>query len=102
MLVFAISGAWQAFRLNDSKKDGSYRPPVAIATISQIHKAEHLKGPTALAFKVVQVLLALSFATTAVVGVTMALRIARPTTMVWLTLFLGALIPTVLAYFALH
>lgn len=101
MLAFAISGAWQAFRLNDARKDGSYRPAAVVQTISQIHKAERLKGPAALAFKVTQVLLALAFATTAVLGVVMALRIARPVRWVVACLALGILIPGLLAAFAL-
>ena len=27
MLFFAVSGAWQAFRFQERKKDGSYRAP---------------------------------------------------------------------------
>jgi hypothetical protein len=101
MLAFAVSGAWQAFRFNDSKKDGSYRAPVALSTISQLHKADDLKGPTALVFKAFQVVVAAAFAAVALLGFLMAFRGPRAKTAVWVCLLLGTLIPAALAVFAL-
>jgi len=101
MLLLAVSGAWQAFRLNDSKKDGSYKAPVALATISQLHKAEHLKGPATLAFKAFLVALSAAFSTTAVLGLVMAFRGPRSTTAEKACVVLGTVIPIALAFFAL-
>lgn len=100
MLVMAISGAWQAFRLNDSKRDGSYTAPVVLETISQLHKAEHLKGPAALAFKILLVAIASTFAMTAFAGLLLGLRAPRATTAGWICVILGIVVPVALAYFA--
>jgi len=43
MLCFSISGAWQAFRLHASRKDGSYVAPDVLSRLSLIHKAEKLE-----------------------------------------------------------
>jgi hypothetical protein len=97
MLFFAISGAWQAFRLHETRKDGSYTAPAALARLSDIHKAEDLKGTRGTIFEVGQVLLAAAFAVTAVIGIVMAFRIARPVWLVWLTLAAGVVVPVLLA-----
>jgi hypothetical protein len=101
MLAFAVSGAWQAFRLNDSAKDGSYKAPVAIATISKLHKAEHLKGPAALAFKAFLVAASAAFASTAALGLVMAFRGPRASRVELFCLLLGIAVPVTLALFAL-
>jgi hypothetical protein len=44
MLFFGVSGAWQAFRLQESKKDGSYSAPPVLARLSQVHQAERISG----------------------------------------------------------
>ncbi len=97
MLFFAISGAWQAFRLHEDRKDGSYKAPAVLEELSNLHKAEHLSGTTGRMFKVGQLLLASAFALTALLGVIMALRVARPVWPVWLTLAAGVLLPVLLA-----
>ena len=96
MLFFAISGAWQAFRLHEDRKDGSYNAPVVLGQLSNLHKAEHLSGITGRMFKVGQLVLASAFALTAALGVLMALRVARPAWPVWLTLATGVLLPVLL------
>ena len=97
MLFFAISGAWQAFRLHESKKDGSYTAPVALEQLSKVHKAERLSGAAATWFRVGQLLLAATFVATAVIGVIMAVRITRPAWLVWACLGAGVVLPIVLA-----
>jgi hypothetical protein len=97
MVFFAVSGAWQAFRLQDSRKDGSYTAPVALQQLSNVHKAERLSGPAAPWFRVGQLSLATAFVLTAVLGVVMALRIARPVWTVWACLACGAVLPVLLA-----
>ena len=42
LLVLAVSGAWQVFRWNDAKKDGSYTPAPLVAALSAIHKDQVL------------------------------------------------------------
>jgi hypothetical protein len=97
MLFFAVSGAWQAFRLQEQWKNSAYRPPVALQELSKVHKAEKLSGPAANWFRAALVVLSAAFVATAAIGVVMALRIGRPTWLVWLTLGAGALLPLLLA-----
>lgn len=97
MLFFAASGAWQAFRLHDSKKDGSYTAPAALHALSEMHMAERLSGAAAGWFRAAQVLLAAMFAATAIIGVVMAFRVAPRARTVWACLTVGAAIPVLLA-----
>jgi hypothetical protein len=96
MLFFAVSGAWQAFRFQDTRKDGSYTAPPILKNLSQVHKAEGISGPAATAFRAGQVLIALSFIGTAVIGLVMAFRVTRPLWLVWLCLVAGVVLPAVL------
>jgi hypothetical protein len=100
MLFFAISGAWQAFRYQETKKDGSYTAPAALTTLSQVHMAEKLKGPAAPWFRAAQLTIAALFVATALVGIVMALQITRPVWLVWLCLAAGAAVPALLAIVA--
>ena len=103
MIFFAVSGAWQAFRFNDSKKDGSYTAPLALSKLSEIHKAEHLvHGPAELRFKAVQVTIAVLFATTAILGIVMALKMTRPVWLAWLCLATGVIVPVWLSLAAMR
>ena len=42
LIVLAVSGAWQLFRWNDAKKDGSYTPSPFVKTVSGIHRDQVL------------------------------------------------------------
>jgi len=97
MVFFAVSGAWQAFRLQDTRKDGSYTAPVPLQQLSYVHKAERLSTAAAPWFRMGQLTLAAAFVLTAVLGVVMALRIARPVWPVWACLAGGILLPVLLA-----
>jgi len=97
MLFFAVSGAWQAYRLNDSRKDGSYMAPAALQELSKIHKAERLAGAAAGWFRAGQLLLAAAFVVTAMLGVVMALQRTRPIWVVWACLAAGVIVPSLLA-----
>jgi hypothetical protein len=97
MLFFALTGAWQAFRLHENRKDGSYHAPAALALLSQVHKAERLSGAAAVWFRFGQLTVAVAFMTTAVIGLVMAFRVARPTWPVWLCLAAGIALPVLLA-----
>jgi hypothetical protein len=100
MLFFAISGAWQAFRFQETKKDGSYVAPAVLENLSHVHKAERLGGPAASWFRGAQLTIAALFVVAALVGITMALRITRPVWLVWLCLAVGAGLPALLAVLA--
>jgi VIT1/CCC1 family predicted Fe2+/Mn2+ transporter len=96
MLFFAVSGAWQAFRFQDTRKDGSYVAPPILKDLSQVHKAENIQGAAATAFRAGQVLVALSFIVTAIIGVVMAFRITRPAWLVGICLLAGVALPALL------
>ena len=44
LLAFTVSGAWQIYRLNDARKDGSYTPPRIIRLLSSVHKNQTTTG----------------------------------------------------------
>jgi hypothetical protein len=100
MIFFAVSGAWQAFRLHESRKDGSYEAPAALTLLSQVHKAERLSQITGNWLRGGEVLLAVLFISTALVGITMALKVTRPVWLAWLLLAVGVAIPVALALVA--
>jgi hypothetical protein len=100
MLFFAISGAWQSFRLHEDRKDGSYTAPAALSTLSEMHKAERIGGPLGTLFRWGQALLAAGFVFTAILGLIMAFKLSRPTWTVWACLLAGIVIPILLAWVA--
>jgi hypothetical protein len=97
MLFFAVSGAWQAFRLQESRKDGSYVAPRSLALLSDIHKAERLSGPLGTLFRAGQAVLAVAFVTTAILGLAMGYRMTRRRWRFWACLLAGTLLPILLA-----
>lgn len=97
MIFFAVSGAWQAFRLQETRKDGSYVAPEALSRLSEVHKAEHLSKVNGDLLRAGEVLLAALFVTTALVGIVMVLRVTRPAWLAWLLLAAGVAIPVALA-----
>ena len=97
MVFFALSGAWQAYRFNDDSKDGSYKAPEMIQTLSHLHKAERLSGAGAGWFRAGQTALAAAFLVTAMLGVSMAFRLTRPSWKVWACLAAGVAVPLLLA-----
>lgn len=100
MLFFAVSGAWQAFRFQETRKGGSYVAPVVLEQLSYVHKAEKLGGPGATAFRFGQLLLAAAFASTAIAGLMMAARLTRPPWLPWALVAAGIVLPGLLAWSA--
>ena len=100
MIFFAVSGAWQAFRLQESSKDGSYKAPVALERLSEVHKAERLTPAGRTFFRVSQLALAVIFIVTAVAGIVMGLRVTRPVWVVWVLLLAGTGLPALAAALA--
>ncbi|MEP7132965.1 MAG: hypothetical protein ABI914_07355, partial [Acidobacteriota bacterium] len=92
------SGAWQVYRWNDAKKDGSYEPPAIVKRLSNIHRNQTLGKETsaATATKAFMFLASLALITTTILGIVMAYRFtARPVT-VTLCLIAGIVVPAVL------
>lgn len=97
MLFFAVSGAWQAFRLHESRKDGSYQAPALLERLSEVHMAEQLSKTTGNWFRGGQLVLAAAFVATAVIGLVMAFRVTRSKWLVWMCLTAGVTLPVLLA-----
>src|ERR1700693_3062921 len=80
LIVFAVSGAWQVFRFNDAKKDGSYKPAGIITTFSDIHKDSALPGVPrrqGAAMRYFALGAAIGLTLTTALGIVMAYRISR-------------------------
>ena len=96
MIFFAVSGAWQAFRLQDTRKDGSYQAPPVLSKLSKFHTAG-LKGPARFWLQVTQVVLGAAFLLSAGIGSIMAVRLTRPAWLAWVCLAAGVALPVVSA-----
>jgi hypothetical protein len=102
VLFFAISGTWQEFRLQQDRKDGSYKAPPALTAASDFHKAEELpRGETkSLLFKLTMSAIAAVLALSTLLGIVVALRVTRPRWLAAVLLLLGAVVPPLLYVFA--
>ena len=98
VIFFAVSGTWQEFRLQQDRKDGSYQAPPALTAASDLHKAEDLPrgkfAPTV--FKLAMSAVAAVLASTALLGIVIALRVTRPRWLAGVLLLLGAVVPPLL------
>jgi len=100
ILFFAISGIWQEFRLNESRKNGSYTAPKSLQEMSDFHKAEGLEKPKALPFKYAISAAALILILGVLLGLIVAFRLTRPVWLAVVLLFLGTAIPLMLYFVA--
>src|SRR5438270_5969795 len=101
LIFFAVTGSWQLFRANDDLKDGSYHAPVALKTLSAIHKDSHLPGKHASAYtplKTFSLLAAAGLVFSTVLGIVMAFRSSRSAVTPGLLLGAGVLIPCLILY----
>ncbi len=100
LLLFTISGAWQIFRFNDAKKDGSYTPPRLVSTLSSLHKNQTLEKEThdRTPLKAFAFLACLALVSTTLLGIVMAYRFTASPVTVTLCLLAGIGIPVALAY----
>ena len=98
LLVLAVSGAWQVFRLNDARKDGT-KPPSLVAALSAIHKdqvlppARHGQGVPMQWFLFGA---SAGLTLTTCLGIVMAYRMTRRPVFVSLLLLAGLVTPAVL------
>jgi hypothetical protein len=101
IIFFAISGAWQLFRLHQSRKDGSYKAPVMLRLASDLHMAEDLgRSPAAMTFKIASVVVAAFLTATSIAGIVVALRVTRPRWLAVVLLLIGAAVPPILYFLA--
>jgi hypothetical protein len=105
LIVFAVSGAWQVFRFNDAKKDGSYKPAKAITLFTDIHKDQVLPGvsrrkPESAAMRWFSLGASSGLVLTTVLGIVMAYRLSRRPALVTLLLLAGVALPAALLLLA--
>ena len=99
LLVLAVSGAWQVFRWNDAKKDGSYTPAPLIQALSAVHKdqvlppARHGQG---VAMEWFTFAASLGLTLTTCLGIVMAYKVTRRPGVVTALLLAGIVTPAVL------
>ena len=98
LLLFTASGAWQVYRLNDAKKDGSYTPPSIVKVLSSVHKNQTIQKetPQKTALKAFVFAACLALITTTLLGIRMAYRFAPSPAVVTACLLAGSAIPFVL------
>ena len=96
LIFFIVTGCWQTFRLNDAKKDGSYRPPALVKLLSEVHihqraviGAQHSSS----LFRAFVLAMAGFLLVTIAIGIRLAFHTARRRWVVWLCLLGGTLLP---------
>lgn len=100
LLLFTLSGAWQVYRFNDAKKDGSYTPPRIVSRLSSFHKNQTPDKETSdkTPLKAFAFLACVALISTTLLGVVMAYRFTASSVTVTLCLLAGILVPAVLLY----
>jgi hypothetical protein len=102
IIIFALSGALQTFRLQESPKGSSYTPPGWIVRLADIHKdqrASHEPGRSrSLPLQWFVVLMSVGLVTTSLLGVYMALKYNRDKRLVIGLIVLGFVLPLALLY----
>jgi hypothetical protein len=89
LLLFAITGIWQTV---------GFKGPV-LGWLSSLHTGARFKNgqqPTSDAFKLLVILMAVSFVVTTLLGVVMALKYGKNRKVAIVCLTLGVIVPTVL------
>ena len=102
ILFFALSGALQTFRLQDSPKGSTYTPPSWVVWVADVHKDQrpsHVQGtPRSTPMKWFVVLMSLGLIATSILGVYMAFKQNRDKRLVIGLIILGLVLPLVLLY----
>ncbi|MDE1920151.1 MAG: hypothetical protein KGJ09_03690 [Candidatus Omnitrophica bacterium] len=104
LVFYLISGAWQTFGLHVPSRDGTYKPPAIIKSLSQVHKnqrwVDSRKVPkSSVPFRYLVLLMVVGLLTTTVLGIMMAFKYTKPW-VVWVCLVLGTAIPIILLWLA--
>jgi len=104
LMFFLISGSWQAFNLHEASKDGSYKPPAIIKSLSQVHKNQRwvdgkMVPKPSVPFQFLILLMSVGLLVTTILGIVMAFKYTKPW-IVWSCLFFGFIIPVILLWLA--
>lgn len=102
VIFFALSGALQTFRLQESPKDNSYTAPAWIVRLSEVHinqrSVKDRNVASSLPLKWFVVLMAVGLIATSVLGIYMAFKLNHDRRIVWGMIILGVVIPIALLY----
>lgn len=102
IILFALSGALQTFRLQESPKGSAYTPPSWIVKLADIHKdqrAAHEPGrQRSVPLQWFVVLMGVGLISTSLLGIYMAFKYNRDKRLVIGLIILGFIIPLVLLY----
>lgn len=97
LLMFAISGIWQVYRFQQSRKDGSYVAPPTLTLVSEMHMAEGMgRNPRGGPFRIVAAFTGGVLVVTTALGALIGLRLTRPRWIAVAVLAAGAALPTLL------
>lgn len=102
IILFALSGALQTFRLQESPKGSTYTPPAWIVRLADIHKdqrAAHEPGVRpSVPLKWFVVVMSAGLISTSILGIYMAFKYNRDKRVVFALIILGFVIPLALLY----
>jgi hypothetical protein len=102
IILFALSGALQTFRLQETPKGSTYTPPAWIVKLADIHKdqrAAHEPGRgRSLPLQWFVVIMSLGLISTSLLGIYMAFKYNRDKRLIIGLIILGFVIPIGLLY----
>lgn len=102
LIFFALSGALQTFRLQESPKDSAYTPPGWIVRFAEVHMNQRAvkdrNVPPSVPLKWFVVLMSLGLIVTSVLGLYMAFKYTADRRVVWGVVIMGVVIPVALLY----
>jgi hypothetical protein len=102
IILFAISGALQTFRLQESPKGSSYTPPAWIVKLADIHKdqrAAHEPGTRrSLPLQWFVVMMSVGLIVSSLLGICMAFKYNHDKRLLFGLIILGFVIPGLLLY----
>jgi hypothetical protein len=102
LIFFAVTGAWQLYRVHDSAKDGSYVAPHPVQVLSAVHMNSHLPGKRASEYtplRLFSLLAAVGLVVTTLLGLVMAFRFSRSTVTPLAWLITGIAVPLGILFF---
>jgi hypothetical protein len=101
LIFFAVTGAWQLYRWNDTPKDRSYVAPKPLRMFSAVHKNSHLPGKGESDYTPLRSFMFLAAAglvLTTMLGIVMAFRFSNSLTAPLLCLIAGIAIPAAILF----
>jgi hypothetical protein len=102
LILFALSGALQTFRLQESPKGSADTPPAWIVKLADLHKdqrASHEPGSRrSLPLQWFVVIMSLGLISTSILGIYMAFKYNRDKRLLFGLIILGLIIPLALLY----